>query len=509
MNNVNNIETIAINEEVIEFNDTTFEAICEANWGTIEGINYDAYYEPNDLNDNLLRKIFNLDPDTNDIFSNFSTTQSSCVKNVIYNSNNKNLSNTISSIEVTALYYIVKIPSSDTTENIERLKLFRERSWDFIRHLNDIVMDYPNWSIYSFVAPYYQYKGEKMHKGYPADEQFDSPNDWPYTTPVTILYMNKPDESKRSRVLIFVGTSNDNPDYNNTSVLDSLNSIILSNFKECLKHGTVIKNDIMNITETNISENKHMVLFRDLMNDGQISITTKEGSILELLNSEALELLYELLSNPVESDKIKLDNSLIIQKQLSPDMNRSDEITYYKSSKDKKLNRFIGKISPYFISRDDKYKKNFYNYKLTTNDLSIPQKLFQSYKNKNFQPIYPSLGYYLIGSDEKLEYQVKNAESPKIEYHVYLDNRIIKLDSEMNLTFSTDDTINNNIRDYVYSVFETRYSNVLGDKSKDPNNYEKMLKYITEQYKVVHSTIDAEIKNGKYYTTYNIKINLK
>lgn len=511
MNNDENLEDSNTTEE-IDFNDPEMGLICASNWGDIGSINYNSSIDANKFNDDLLHKILNLDQDTDQIFSKFYANRDSCVKNIIYNSNNENLDTSIKYIEIAVLYYMIQTPT--LAEN--QLQLFRNRSWDFIMYLNSIVEKYKDWTTYSFVMPYYQYYGKKIYKGYPVVGGYknDELDNWPYTAPVTLMYMKSPNKDNNARVVIFVGVNNNEA---KSSIINGLNSVMYFNFMESLKYGMVMEQETGD-TLPDKTNDKHLVLTKGNNND--IVIKTRDNSVLELLNSEVLKTLYSILSTSSTQQDFELKSSLIPKKCLSPDITKNEEVYYYKSGVKKKINRFFGKISPYFIGQNNLYK-NFYNYKLKQSEMSISQKQFYEYQNKGFQPLYPSLGYYLIGRQDEIKYKLKDPlskiESPildKMEHHTYLDNRIIKMIPNLDLKFSTTDPIKNNIRDYVYSVFKFNYENILGKEPEDKNSaeyksYERQLKYVTDLYKADQVSIDSEIKDNKYYTVYNIKISLK
>lgn len=214
-----------------------------------------------------------------------------------------------------------------------------------------------------------------------------------------------------------------------------------------------------------------------------------------------LKEFYDILSSPnLQYNKIiHFNKSLVGIHANSPSLS-SKEIYYYRKNNDKTIIRNLGKIKPYFISDDN---ERYYNLKYSKKYLEEMKDIYYQYSNTSYGPKYPSLGYFSLDSNK--ENYIDSQNTNNIEYHHYTNNRIFDLQQTITFNCIMEDnessTINNNIR----SQIEKLYGGALKAMNWDKDDYENNLKYITDQYKLVHTNIEYE--DGNF--VYEMQIKLK
>lgn len=291
----------------------------------------------------------------------------------------------------------------------------------------------------------------------------------------------------------------------------------------------VIKNDIMFITPYNNSNNDRKIIFLYNVDD------LNYNSIYHFLNSNTFNIpidygyLYyrnmihhlskfknddkyknyptilrefcDIISSPnLQYNKIiHFNKSLVGLHANSPSLS-SKEIYYYRKNSDKTIIRNLGKIKPYFISDDN---ERYYNLKYRKKYLEEMKDIYYQYSNTSYGPKYPSIGYFSLDSNK--ENYIDSQNTNNIEYHHYTNNRIFDLQQTITFNCIMEDnessTINNNIRLQI----EKLYGGALKAMKWDKENYENNLKYITDQYKLVHTNIEYE--DGNF--VYEMQIKLK
>lgn len=213
---------------------------------------------------------------------------------------------------------------------------------------------------------------------------------------------------------------------------------------------------------------------------------------------QILKDFYEILksSNPKYEQIIHFDKSLTGVYANSPSLS-SKEIYYHKKKADKTIIRNLGKIKPYFIQDDDRY----YNLKYSKKYLSEMDENYHQYSSTNYGPKYPSLNYFSLNSER--EQYTGMYDSNRIEFHYYRNNRIFDLQPTMlfRCSMEDDDDTSKKIKQQIEDV----YGEALHAIFDDDVVYENNLKYITNQYKLVHTNIEHE--NGKFI--YEMQIKLK
>ena len=196
---------------------------------------------------------------------------------------------------------------------------------------------------------------------------------------------------------------------------------------------------------------------------------------------------------------IHFNKSLVGLHANSPSLS-SKEIYYYRKNSDKTIIRNLGKIKPYFISDDN---ERYYNLKYRKKYLEEMKDIYYQYSNTSYGPKYPSIGYFSLDSNKENYIDSQNINN--IEYHHYTNNRIFDLQQTITFNCIMEDnessTINNNIRLQI----EKLYGGALKAMKWDKENYENNLKYITDQYKLVHTNIEYE--DGNF--VYEMQIKLK
>lgn len=212
-------------------------------------------------------------------------------------------------------------------------------------------------------------------------------------------------------------------------------------------------------------------------------------------SSMKLKTILEGLQKP---KIVKFDKSLICNRVSSPSQ-KTDEISYYKLDHcdpySKYVVRYDGKIKPTFIKKDD-YRKNYTYYK---KDLLEIINEMNNYTRSSFDPLYPSIGYYSIGSKEELytrDSKVFNLKG-SFEYTHYNDSLLYQLPIEININI--DDN---------YETYVTRdeIDEIIIEEIK--NTFNTNPKWI---YKLYDIDIDYNVEknNNKHIYKYNIKLTLK
>lgn len=212
-----------------------------------------------------------------------------------------------------------------------------------------------------------------------------------------------------------------------------------------------------------------------------------------------LNELYKILSSPNSSglDLIKFSNGLVTKKTNSPSIS-SQEIEYYKSSSNKSIVRLMGKIKPYFIKIDDRYK-NYQYYKIKYKDTPSEYKI---YSQTIYEPKYPSISYNSLKYND-LKYNIDENEPIILELHHYSINKIVYLKSNIDYEKIINTTDNILIEDLVKECIEKQYGKLL--KKFNNDIYNDNLSYIINKYDVTRSSIEMVDSQP----IYKIQIRLK
>jgi hypothetical protein len=280
-----------------------------------------------------------------------------------------------------------------------------------------------------------------------------------------VLFINPYDNSGNDRKIIFI-CKNIMEIYNSSNNQKKYIYYNLANYKNMF-YRNVLK-DLENIK-----------------NKPSVPVTIKE--------------FYEILKSPNSqySQIINFDKTLTGVHAPGPSLG-SKEIYYCKKNTHKLIIRGLGKIKPYFLLNNDKY----YNNKYIKHKLNELGDNYQQYLNTNYGPKYPSIGYF-ASTYEKENYNVSNYIKNNIEYQSYRYSRIFDLQQVMNFKCVME---NGDTNDKIKQQIEHVYGEALHAAFKDENDYERNLKYIMEQYKLVHTNIDY---TDKEEFIYEMQIKLK
>lgn len=170
----------------------------------------------------------------------------------------------------------------------------------------------------------------------------------------------------------------------------------------------------------------------------------------------------------------------------------TDEVKYNKNKKSLLIKRYVGKITPYFISKDDINKNYLYRKKYSD---EVDEK-YHIYNNHGFKPNYPSVNYYNLVKN----YQCYNPSdmqdfdhSSLFEYNSFHYNKIQNLKSEIYDRVSVPYDVS--IHDYIEGYIKNYYN--------DRGIY---MGQILNLYEYECDFIKKDDNNNKVY---NIKIKLK
>lgn len=112
-----------------------------------------------------------------------------------------------------------------------------------------------------------------------------------------------------------------------------------------------------------------------------------------------LSLLKNILNTAQQPlDQLVINEGLKIVNANSPDV-KTNEIEYYKAPNTITLFRYFGKIKPYFIKPDNDVYFNIDWKKLKYNEVVSNNPLYKKYSATQYQPLYPSIGYFALEND--------------------------------------------------------------------------------------------------------------
>lgn len=214
---------------------------------------------------------------------------------------------------------------------------------------------------------------------------------------------------------------------------------------------------------------------------------------------EILKEFYDIIKspNPYYNHTIHFNTTLAGIHANSPSLS-SKEIYYYKKKTDKIIIRNLGKIKPYFISENGLY----YNQRYSKKYLEEIKDVYQQYSNTCYGPKYPSLNYFSLNHNKET-YDINKVEvKNNIEYHYYKHNRIFNLQPTMTFKCIMEDE---DVYKKIGEQIEEIYGEALHNEFKEEEIYKANLKYLTDQYKLVHTNIEYE--DGKFI--YEMQIKLK
>lgn len=222
-------------------------------------------------------------------------------------------------------------------------------------------------------------------------------------------------------------------------------------------------------------------------------------SVINIINEHYIELynlINPIIGNPVYPLYMKHYNTLDVTRADSPS-SRSKEIDYIKNSNQGQgVERYIGSIRPMFVDNG-----NYLYYKPLINNYN--QSVFYKYKDSNYLPKYPSIGFYPYKSIE-LDYNTNPGNYNTLtEYKWYRVNKLINIVPEIKTTLSSVISSGEyvSIKDLI-KIFLSDYYNI---NNNDTINYIYNLYKTESSYE--YDKIDLE--NNLHSYKYNIKLTLK
>lgn len=179
-----------------------------------------------------------------------------------------------------------------------------------------------------------------------------------------------------------------------------------------------------------------------------------------------LSIFLKVLDNYKLTQQNFIFNNGIIGKKCNGPSIDSEEITYYKTSSNVILIRNFGKIKPFFIKDEDRVLQNYKWKKFKYNE--IPNQIdYEKFSQTIYQPKYPSKNYFAFGYNNE-EYYAKSEDLNSLEYHRFIDNKILYLYPSLIYNLEQSDLSYNDIKNEVKNHIDTIYKHLnLTDKQKN------------------------------------------
>lgn len=221
---------------------------------------------------------------------------------------------------------------------------------------------------------------------------------------------------------------------------------------------------------------------------------------------EGLSELVHLFNNRVNPKLLKCHKTLNIIKSDSPSL-YSTEIDYIKNNEQpgKPVERYLGNIHPTFIDGNENDRMFNYLYKKRiVNSSDYKNTDYFNYKDSNYSPKYKSIGFYIYGDGDNLNYN-KYLGDRLYEYNWYNLNKLINLDPIINFKIHM-----NTIDD---SGNYRKLSELIKDSLKSYYNIndDSLLDYIYSKYTYENDFEYDKLDVEKGYHSYihNVKMELK
>lgn len=222
----------------------------------------------------------------------------------------------------------------------------------------------------------------------------------------------------------------------------------------------------------------------------------------KLVNSGSyVEKIYKTFNTAVDSSLVKYNKIIYFKNTVGP-TGRVDEITYYvKNNNNKKVNRFDGKIKPFFTE-----KKPILYCKEKILESDLQNSVYTNPNYTRFKPVYPSIGYCGI---KKLTEDWQYDKLPKenilgntTEYVWFDDNKYILLKSKITgKKYSNQDNKNITLDDAIKEIISETYK-------IDLELNVELINYIKNLYKYTNNLDYASNETTTDYI-YNITLELK
>ena len=193
-------------------------------------------------------------------------------------------------------------------------------------------------------------------------------------------------------------------------------------------------------------------------------------NIIEIVESRLYRTIltnfYDYLNSIITPKSIVIERSICGKRAQSPNLN-SNEIKYYKVDSNflQYLFRYDGKIRPTFVGIDDNYKNYLYTKKIIDgNDVYL------EYTDSNFQPRFPSIGFYSFEEPITIDYSTTTIHDDK-----WFNNGILKnyrTNFSQTHILDGDASVDDLVKDYK-DLYDVTYDISMIDE----NNYEYKLNF--------------------------------
>lgn len=222
---------------------------------------------------------------------------------------------------------------------------------------------------------------------------------------------------------------------------------------------------------------------------------TDINTVVPFSNFEIDDEVFNEIKFNYLGENVFIPSSLSSYKYDSPSLS-SEEIGYYKSTKQKSISRIFGKIKPLFITPNDLIT-NYFNYryyKFNANDPKWTQKnIFNKFLSTNQKPLYPSINYWCFDKKQEMYNNILSYENTGIEYNYFNYNKLISLYTNIDMYIEWNDKMaidKNTVYEYLINIY-----NISSEEYK---------KFILSKYS--YEIIFKEKNNDK--DIYHVKIKL-
>jgi hypothetical protein len=142
-------------------------------------------------------------------------------------------------------------------------------------------------------------------------------------------------------------------------------------------------------------DQKYLLHYKQI--SAENGLLSSDSDVPEDMRNDLLWLKDILQTSQQPLDQLVINEGLKIVNANSPDV-KTNEIEYYKAANTITLFRYFGKIKPYFIKPDADVYFNVDWKKLKYNEVVSNNPLYKKYSATQYQPLYPSIGYFTLGT---------------------------------------------------------------------------------------------------------------